>query len=487
MKHSELLEHYKKISTLQSVRNLLSWDEEVCLPSDSTELRQNQNAVLQSLIHQELTKSAFVDAIRATGPVEGVLSKRSLDVLKRMVFEAAAITPEFQKRKTAVEQKSFIQWTKAKEANNFQIVVEAFQEQIDIQKEYVQMLQASPELKELHGLSEYGVMLNLNGAGLTEAQITPLFEKLKTELLPRVQNIANEVPPAIVLSEELQKYVLKESLLQFGFDLTKGRLDYTERYPFCGGSPGDVRITTRGKQSDFVDVLLATMHELGHGLYEQNMPEELINTPCGQNIYTSLHESQSRFLENQIARANGFIKNLSKISHKPLDTLRAAMRPRFKTLIRVAADEVSYNLHIILRWELEQKLNSGDLKAQDLPQAWNELFKKYFNMDVPDDAHGCLQDVHWYMGSFGWFPTYAIGNLIAAELFADMKVQLPFWESDLAEGKGQFVNEFLRDRVHKNAGLDDFSGLLSKALGARPLGVEALIQYLDERYTNSSL
>jgi carboxypeptidase Taq len=274
-----------------------------------------------------------------------------------------------------------------------------------------------------------------------------------------------------------------------GLDFTRARLDEST-HPFCGGTPTDIRITTRYDESDPTQAILGVLHECGHALYEANLPKAFARTPLGEAAGMAAHESQSLIIEMQAARSDAFLSWLGPRLHEAfggdpapyapsnLARLWRRVRPGF---IRVEADEVTYPAHIILRWRLERALVSGDLAVADLPGAWNEGMKALLGLDVPDDRRGCLQDIHWYDGAFGYFPSYTLGAMAAAQLFQAAVAERPGIISSLAEGSFAPLVAWLALRVHAHGARHGFDGLMEAATG-RGLDPSAFERHLRARY-----
>jgi carboxypeptidase Taq len=277
----------------------------------------------------------------------------------------------------------------------------------------------------------------------------------------------------------------------FGFDFAAGRLD-TTAHPFCSGfGPGDCRITTRYNPRIFGESFFGVLHETGHALYEQNLPAEHFGTPLGSACSFGIHESQSRLWENQVGRGRPFWDHFfpraqqtfpAALAGVSLDTFYFAINDVRPSLIRVEADEATYNLHIALRFELELALLSGDLTPAELPGAWNDRFKALFGLDVPDDARGCLQDIHWHDGAFGYFPSYTLGAMAAAQLMRAARRDIgPALEEELARGELLPLVAWLRERVHAQGSRLGFQDLLRHATG-KPLDPGDFMQHLRARY-----
>jgi carboxypeptidase Taq len=341
----------------------------------------------------------------------------------------------------------------------------------------------------------YDVLLDEFEPGMTTAEVAALFDELKRELVPLIATLAeraDSIDPSCVHVEfpvDRQRRLVSEVISMMGFDPQGWRLDDTV-HPFATGlGSDDVRITTRWDERFFPMALFGAMHECGHGLYEAGIAQSLQRTPLGYGESLGLHESQSRLWENMVGRGRPFCGVLAeKIAgvmgggSARLDgvTLYRAVNRVSPSLIRVEADEATYGLHIIIRFELEQELIEGRLAVQDLPEAWNQRYKAYLGLEVPDDAQGVLQDVHWAAGLMGYFPTYALGNLIAGQLWARINADLPDLDLNLARGELAPLREWLRERVHRHGCKFPPQELLQRGFGS-PIAVSPFVSYLKAK------
>jgi carboxypeptidase Taq len=345
-----------------------------------------------------------------------------------------------------------------------------------------------------YAAAPYDYMIDRHDPGMTAAMIERLFGELKASLVPFVREILSSPvkAPAGVLRGfpvERQRAFLRLVTERLGFNYRRGRIDVS-LHPFCEGSGADIRMTTRFDENNPLDSLFSSIHETGHGLYELGTRLEHQGTPLGQPVGMAVHESQSRLWENQVARSRAFWRffeprfrevfpeQLRAISPDELYLAVNAVEP---TLIRVDADEVTYNLHIILRFELEKRLFAGTLTVADLPAAWNALAQELLGLTPPNDREGVLQDVHWSGGMFGYFPSYCLGNMMAAQLWYKVRSDLPDLEDDFARGDFSGLLGWLRRQIHEQGKRHDTQELV-KVVTGEPLTPKHLLRYLRERY-----
>ena len=313
-------------------------------------------------------------------------------------------------------------------------------------------------------------------------------------MLARIVDSGTEVDHSILRRSypvAAQEQVGRRAAEVIGFDFARGRLDVTA-HPFCSGiGPGDVRLTTRYNESYFGDAFFSIMHEAGHGIYEQGLAPEAYGTPMGTAASLGIHESQSRLFENWVGRSRGFLRHFypeirkgfsEALAGVEVEEFYRACNDVRRSLIRVDADEVTYNLHIFLRAEIEQSLLTGDLAVADVPAAWNAAFERDFRITPPDDADGCLQDIHWSMGSFGYFPTYALGNIYAAQIWETAQGELGDLDEAFARGEFAALREWLGERVHRQGKRHLPRDLVESVVGAPP-DPQALVRHLEAKFS----
>jgi carboxypeptidase Taq len=351
---------------------------------------------------------------------------------------------------------------------------------------------------EAMSLEPYDAMLDHYEEGLREAFVTQIFSDLESFLPGFVEEVLERQARDPVIIPEGPFPVYRQEALgrrmmeTLGFDFRHGRLDVSH-HPFCGGVPDDTRITTRYQEEDFLTALMAVLHETGHALYQQGLPERWREQPVGESLGAAVHESQSLMMEMQVCRGRAFIGHAAPLARDAFeasdedpawstDNLYRLCKRVERSFIRVDADEVTYPLHIILRFRMERQLFSGELEVADIPDAWNEGMESLLGLSTRDNlADGCMQDVHWFAGLFGYFPTYTLGALIAAQLFAVAREQQPRIESAIADGDFSPLLTWLRKHVHGRGQFCDADTLIRSVTG-KPLGTEAFKEHLRARY-----
>jgi carboxypeptidase Taq len=490
----ELCSLSRTAATLGSVAAGLAWDQETYMPPAAAEARSDQMALLAGLIHERRTDPKIGELISAC---ESDATLMGDDVVAADIREfrrdydlATKLPGDLVSELAKVGSQSQEAWKKAKTANDFA----AFAPWLE------KMMVLSRRKAECYGVPAggelYDALLNEYEPGATAAQIEAVFGPLRKRLAAFIADIADKgTPPDITplgvevdpaRQHEFGQFVLNA----MGFDLNAGRLD-TTTHPFCeGAAPGDTRLTTRYHKNKFTDALYSTMHEGGHGIYEQGIPKaEYFGRPHGEAISLGIHESQSRMWENCVGRSKEFwiwaMPHARRILGPAMEAftpeqMYRAVNTATPSLIRVEADESTYNLHIMLRFEIERALISGSLAVNDLPGAWNERFKEYLGIVPPDDARGCLQDVHWSFGLVGYFPTYCLGNLYAAQLWETIQEQIPDLSQRITDGDFAPLKSWLNKNIHAH-GRQYRAGELCEKVTGKPLSADPLMRYLEGR------
>lgn len=490
--YDELRGLLKERATLSSVVALLGWDQETMMPRKAAPFRAQEISMLGTLAHRkatdprvgELLAACEADPQLAADP-EATANLREI----RWDYERALrLPPELVAEIGETGSLAMEAWKEARERSDFSEFLPWLEKQIRLNLRKAECY-GTPE-----GGEPYDALLEDYEPGMTSAELERIFEPLREALVPLIEDLTgsenppSEAPAKVRLPLDLQQGFNRIVLERLGFDMNAGRLDIST-HPFSTGlAPGDTRITTRYREDGFLEALGSTMHEAGHGLYEQGLPKsKLHGQPLGDAASLGIHESQSRLWENQVGRSLAFWKwalpEAKRTFGAPLEPFSAeelygAVNTVRPNLIRVESDEATYNLHVMLRFDLERAMIRGELAASDLPGAWNERIKKDLGLDVPGDREGCLQDIHWSMGSFGYFPTYSLGNLYAAQLWEATTAALPDLQEQIGRGEFGALLDWLRESVHAHGRRFPASELCLRVTG-QPLGHEALMRHLD--------
>ncbi|HVJ64908.1 MAG TPA: carboxypeptidase M32 [Bdellovibrionota bacterium] len=484
-----IYDHHKKISTLDSISNVLYWDFETMMPKNSSQLRSDQLSYLNAAAHNLRTNASYVDNVMSLD-IKSLATpedQRHITKLKKSLARALCIDEAFVKRLTDVSLKCHEKWKAAREASSFALVKNDLTELVGLQREFAVRARDFAALKPYYqGKSAYEVLIDEYEPGISSEYLRTSLKHLvesTNALLPEIEakQKSQTAPKPIALPTDDQHKIVLKVAHALGFDFTRGRIDKSV-HPFCGGHPNDTRMTTRYREDDATDAVWSTIHEAGHALYEQNLPPRLLGLPCGSAASMGVHESQSRFYENQIAKSLPFCQWIAPDFGVSPQELYAILNRVQKSFIRVDADEVTYNLHVYLRFELEERLIEGKLAVADLEDAWNAEFLKTFGMSPATPLQGVLQDTHWYGGAFGYFPTYSLGNLLAAELFAKYQAQFPDWQDLVRQGSFVHIREFMNKNVHSLAALDDSPATMQKILGGKLPNPDTLVTYFRAKF-----
>jgi carboxypeptidase Taq len=485
-----LAERLREIAVLGSVSGVLSWDQETMMPHDGASLRAEQRALLAALAHDRLTDPVLAEELarcEADGTLqEDAQAAADLREIRRDVDRATRLPSSLVREFAETTSRALEAWKDARAASDFAAFAPWLERVMELNRSMAEC-HSAPEGGDL-----YDALLEEYEPGMRAATIDGLFAELRGGLTGLLEELRegsqpddriHDVRTAIERQRELNRAVVAA----LGLRMESARLD-TSTHPFCQGmGPGDTRITTRYREDGFPEALSSTMHEAGHALYEQGLPKErYFGLPRARSVSLGIHESQSRLWENFVGRSRPFWKWALPLAQDALghalDVYEAepvfrAMNIVRPSLIRVESDEVTYNLHIMLRYDLERAMLSGDLPVGDLPGAWNERIRADLGIEVPDDAHGCLQDIHWAMGAVGYFPTYTLGNLYAGQLWRTIGEELPELDADFQQGEFGALLGWLRERVHAHGSTYTAPELCERITGA-PVGTEPLMGYL---------
>lgn len=492
--YDDLLKLFKKASLLESCGAILGWDERTYMPRGGAQLRADQLGLLSGMIHEMITDPRIGELLST---IEGS------DLVKDEESEPAANVREIRHRydkqtklpKDLVEEQTRVttlaqgEWVTARRNKDFKAFLPWLEKIVDIKL----------KVAEAYGYKgePYNALLDDYEPGATTSEVESTFSGLRNELVELIAKIkdAPKKPDVSIIERhydvELQRIFGESVAAAMGYSFKEGRLDITT-HPFCTGiGPGDTRITTRYNPNRLNDALFGIMHEAGHGLYEMGLnKKDNFGAPISESTSLGIHESQSRMWENQVGRSKAFwvyfypqAQRIFKeaLGDVALDDFYGAINYVTPSYIRVEADEATYNLHILLRFELERALMNKDLKPADAAGEWNSRFKKYFGIEVDHDANGCLQDVHWSAGLIGYFPTYTLGNLYSAQFFAQAKKEIPDLMKQFELGQLLPLREWLREKIHKHGMRYRANKLVEKVTGA-PLSHKPLVDYMKQKY-----
>jgi carboxypeptidase Taq len=488
---------FSRVSAIGDALGILQWDAETTMPAGSAEGRSEQLATLKVLAHELLTDPSVADLLdraeeetRLGGPAPA-WEAANLREMRRAWVHAAAVPAELVEAGSRAVSRCEMAWREARPAADFALLRPSLEEVLALQREI-----AAAKASAL-GLSPYDALLDAHEPGGRAARIDALFAELEAflpDLLGRALEVQAGRPAALVpegpFPVERQRALGERMMRVLGFDFERGRLDVS-LHPFCGGATEDVRLTTRYDERDFTGALMGVLHETGHALYEQGRPRAWAGQPVGEARGMGLHESQSLLFEMEACRSRAFLDFAAPLMAEAFGASGPAWEAenlhRLYTrveagLVRVDADEVTYPAHVILRYRIERDLISGALALADLPSAWNEGMRRLLGIVPPDDRLGCLQDVHWPGGAWGYFPTYTLGAMAAAQLFAAAIEDEPDTMPGIAHGDFGPLVGWLRAKVHGRASLHpDTDSLLAEATG-RPLDCAAYRRHLERRY-----
>ena len=489
-KLSELKHALRDIHDLRMAAAVLEWDQSTYMPAAGADARGRQIALLGKLAHERLVSDEMRALFESLSPLadddslDGALYRRARHAWQSSSRVPADLVGEIQEH-TA---KTYVAWTKAKPANDFAAIRPYLEKNVELSRRWADCF---PDAD--HVLDPFVDKLD---PGMTTASIRALFDDLRRELVPIVDAICSKPPHDRACLEQafdpdLQLKFGESVIRQLGYDFERGRQDLTHHPFMIRFAANDIRITTRINPNDLEPALLGTVHEAGHAMYEQNIDAAFDGTPLGEGTSIGVHESQSRLWENLVARSKPFwvcfYPELQRtfpkqLAHVSLDELYRAVNAVSRSLIRTEADEVTYNLHVMLRFELEAQLLEGELAVKDLPDAWNARMEQDLGVTPPDDTRGCMQDVHWYCMSIGGaFQGYTLGNVMAAQFFEAARAALPELDDHIMRGQLRPLRRWLADNIHAHGARYLPDELIERATG-KPLSIDPFVRHLKRKY-----
>ncbi|EMA45852.1 carboxypeptidase M32 [Halococcus saccharolyticus] len=469
--YDELLERYERISNIQSAAGVLSWDQEVMMPDGGTPARSAQRSALSATSHELLVEEDMEGALEAAESAD--LSGEQAAVvreIRRQYDRAARVPTDLVAEISQTTSEALPVWKEAKAEDDFETFAPILEDLLDLKREYADHIDSSRPPYEVL-FEDYEPYLGLDTA-------ERILDRLREELVPLIDEVGEsdvEIarPFDGTFDADAQEALARDALDTLGYDWERGRLD-TAPHPFSTGTQFDARVTTRFDEEDPLGALTSTIHEFGHATYTLGLPDDEYGSPLGESRNLSVHESQSRLWENHVGRSQPFWSLfLPKVKERfsglddvtARDAYEAANRVYDDNLIRVEADELTYHMHIVLRFEIERALIEGDLDVREVPQVWNDKMDEYLGIRPETDADGCLQDIHWSHGSFGYFPTYSLGSVLAAQLYESADAAIDDLDDDIESGEFDALHDWLTTNVHSHGQRYTTPDLIEEATG----------------------
>jgi len=488
---ADLKRRLAEIYDLNSAGAVLGWDEATYMPAGGAPARGRQSALLRRLAHERFVDPALGRALDRLEPQAGKLAPADaslIRVVRRDHAKSVKVPAEYVARASAHGSASYNAWTAARPANDFAAMIPFLETTLELGREYAAFFAPYDHIAD--------PMIDDADEGMTTATVQRLFTELRKELVPLARAICDQPPPEDAFLRrtfgEAEQLAFGLGVArQMGYDLARGRLDKTH-HPFCTKfAAGDVRITTRVRENDIGDALFSTLHEAGHAMYEQGVDAALEGTPLGSGVSAGVHESQSRLWENVVARSRPFWEHwypalqrtfAAQLGAVPLDAFHRAINKVERSLIRTDSDEVTYNLHIMLRFDLELALLEGRLRVKDLPEAWRAGMLAGVGVAPSNDRDGCLQDVHWYGGGIGGaFQSYTIGNILSAQFFAAATRAHPDIPGEIARGRFTTLHRWLTDNIYRHGRTAPPGEIVARATGSA-MTTAPYLAYLRGKY-----
>jgi len=490
--YEQLEQEFRRLHAFRGALSLLRWDAAVMMPRGSADVRGEQLAALETEHHALLTTPKVARLLERAEAGSSQLEDwplANLREMRRQRDHAIATPPSLIARLAKATARAEVFWVEARKANDFKIFAPHLEEVVHLVRDKAALL------GQARGLAPYDALVDGFTPGISTADIDTIFKALSRKLPGLISQAievqANLAPLPLVgkFSVSRQRSLAVDVLKALGFPFERGRLDESE-HPFTEGVPGDIRVTTRFDAADPFSGLLGAVHETGHAMYDLGLPLKWRDQPVGRDRGLALEESQSLLFEMNLCRSRSFVKYLKPLLEKYLQVTgpewseenlyRHLIRVK-RSLIRMDADELTYPVHIMLRYELEKKILDGALPVADLPEAWNANLEQRLGIRPANDVEGCLQDIHWAVGHFGYFPSYALGAVIAGQLNEALRAERPSLDEEIAAGQFGGVMDWLRDNVHGVGARLPVQELMQQATG-KPLTAAAYLRYLEAKY-----
>ncbi|MFW5900292.1 MAG: carboxypeptidase M32 [Halodesulfurarchaeum sp.] len=478
---------YEQVVALQDADGVLGWDQQVMMPPGGTPARSKQRSTLSTLEHDLVTDPTLDEHLSA---LEGgtLSAERDAEIreIRRLQERQQAVPRDLIAARSETSSEALEIWQKARAEEDFSIFAPILERQVELAREYAAHIDPDRD--------RYAVLFEDYEPYLGLATAERVLTRLREALVPRIDAIReSEVtlpdPFSDPVDAETQAALARDALDVLGYDWDRGRLD-TAPHPFSMGTQFDARVTTRFDEAEPLSSLLSTIHEFGHARYTLGLPEAAYGSPLGQDRGLTVHESQSRLWENHLGRSRSFWQHFTERmaervpaieSEDPELLYRAVNRVDPESLIRVEADELNYHLHIVLRFEIERDLIAGELDVADVPAVWNEKMEQYLGVRPETPSEGALQDIHWSHGNFGYFPTYSLGSVLAAQLYDAAKTDLPDLGASIARGETAALADWLETAIHRHGRRYRTGALIERATG-QSLSVDPFIEYVDAKF-----
>ncbi len=493
--YKQLEQEFKRLHSFRGALSLLRWDAAVLMPRGSADVRGEQLAALETEYHALLTAPRITRLLdRAHANAQGLTDWQvaNLREMRRQRDHAIATPVTLISRLTKAASRAEAHWLEARREGKFELFAPHLEEVVHLVRDKAALL------GQALNLAPYDALVDEFSPGVTTADIDAMFKALSRRLPSLIREVIalqDHTPPQPLTGKfpaAKQRALVVEIMKAIGFPFDRGRLDESE-HPFTEGVPGDIRITTRFDVNDVFSGLLGALHETGHAMYDLGLPQDWRDQPVGRDRGMALEESQSLLMEMIVCRSRPFVRYVQPLLLKHFgvtgpewgqENLYTHLTRVRRSLIRVDADEITYPLHIMLRYELEKQLLNGDLAVRDLPEAWNAGMEQRLGIRPGNDVEGCLQDIHWAVGSFGYFPSYALGAVIAAQLYESLRTDVPALDEQLGIGEFSGLLGWLRTHVHGVGAKVAVQDLMKGATG-KPVSATPFIRYVEAKYLES--
>jgi len=486
--YEALLDRVRRWNTVGSAAGVLGWDQQVMMPEGGTPARSKQLSTLSSIRHDMVTDDETGALLTELADAD-LTGERAAVVreIRRDYERADAVPVELVEEISETSSEALQAWEAAKADDNFEAFAPHLEKHVELQREYAEHIDPDRD--------PYEVLFEEFEPCLSMERTEEILAELRETLVPMIDAIRESDADLAVdtfegtFAEDEQEELARDALELVGYDFDRGRLDVSS-HPFTAGNQFDCRVTTRFDESDPLGAVGSTIHEFGHAQYNLGLPQEQFGTPLGESRDLSVHESQSRLWENHVGRSRAFWERFLPIfqDHFPQtddatveDAYQAFNQVHEDNLIRVEADELTYHLHIVVRFEIERDLVRGDLAVEDVPEVWNDKYEQYLGIRPETDSEGCLQDIHWSHGNFGYFPTYSLGSVMAAQLFDAAESEIDDLDAKIAAGDFDDLQAWLGENVHEHGARYETNELVERATG-EPFSADAFTDYVESKY-----